>query len=441
MLGDLGRGGGGAPPRRECRGVVELTSDLVVRLIPRQREVTGADDPVVNDARDPRVNPPPLLPQVPVESRRQQRMGEANDAVVALDNARGDRGLERVCRNARPLQERFRRRPECRGERERLARGRGKPGETRADELVERLRHRERLERVDVHVKNADQLQGEERVPTRPLMDAEQCLAGERPLETVVEEPMQRADAERTYRQPLDALRGECALELRRLRSVEKPPSQQHEYTLRNQSSQRKRKRVRRGRVKPLNIVDGNQDRLRLAETVQHVAHRHGERAAIDGITRRLRSKQRDLERAPPRRRQRSQHVVADILEQISQPHVRQASLGLRRPRRKHEKASLACARDGRQPDRRFPDPRLALEYEPGGPLDWTVEERVDRVELLLPPCDVAWHHHFSRQSWQRGAPKSPRRPRPVSVSTSLWPSRSKRVLASRGRSRPTTSS
>jgi hypothetical protein len=187
--------------------------------------VTGTDDRIADDARDPRVNVPPLLPQVPVESRRQQRMGEANDAVVAFDDVCGDRGLERVCRNARPLEERFRRRPERRGERERLARGRGKPGESRADELVERLGHRERLERVGVHVQNAGKLQGEERVPTGPLMDPEQCLAGERPLETVVEEPMQRADAERTYRQPLEALRGERMLQLRRLRSVDEPPS------------------------------------------------------------------------------------------------------------------------------------------------------------------------------------------------------------------------
>jgi hypothetical protein len=37
MLGDLGRGCGRASPGRECRGVVELTSDLGVRLLPRQR--------------------------------------------------------------------------------------------------------------------------------------------------------------------------------------------------------------------------------------------------------------------------------------------------------------------------------------------------------------------------------------------------------------------
>src|SRR3954451_7504926 len=94
MLGDLGRGGGGTSPGRECRGVVELTSDLGGRLIPRQREGTGADDPAAKDARDPRVIAPPLLPQLQVKSRRQQRMGEANDAVVALDDARGDLGLE-----------------------------------------------------------------------------------------------------------------------------------------------------------------------------------------------------------------------------------------------------------------------------------------------------------------------------------------------------------
>ena len=180
-------------------------------------------------ARNASVNAPALLSQVAVENRRQQRVGEANRAVLALDHVRGDRRRERVGRNPRPLQERLRRRPECRGERERVARRRGKSGEPRADELVQRLRNRERLERVDVPVENACQLQREERITARPLVDAEQRLAGERPPEAVVQEPMERADAERSHPQPLDALRIQRLLQPRRLGAIDEPSGEQHE--------------------------------------------------------------------------------------------------------------------------------------------------------------------------------------------------------------------
>ena len=42
----------------------------------------------------------------------------------------------------------------------------------RSDELVQPLRNREGLERVDVHVENACQLQGEERITAGQLVDA-----------------------------------------------------------------------------------------------------------------------------------------------------------------------------------------------------------------------------------------------------------------------------
>ena len=155
-------------------------------------------------------------------------MGEADRAVVALDHVRGDRRLEHACRNARPLKERLRRRPQRRGERERLARGRGQSGESRTHELFERLRNRERLERVDVLVENAGQLQRKERIPARRLVDAEQRLPRERPAESVAKQPMERADAERPNRQPLDSLRTERLLDPRRLPSVDEPPGEQH---------------------------------------------------------------------------------------------------------------------------------------------------------------------------------------------------------------------
>ena len=191
---------------------------------------------------------------------------------------------ERVGVNTCPLQQRLRRSPECRGESECVACHRGKCGEPRADELVQPNRNRKRFERVDVHIKNARQFQREERIPTRSLVDAEQRLAAEVPAEAVVQELMQRADAERSNRQPLDAPRLQRLLQPGRLGASDKPPGEQHENRARGESSQRKRERARRGRVEPLNVVDRKQNRLPLAEQVQHVAYSHAERAVINRI-------------------------------------------------------------------------------------------------------------------------------------------------------------
>jgi hypothetical protein len=62
-------------------------------------------------------------------------------------------------------------------------------------------------------------------------------------------------------------------------------------------------------------------------------------------------------------------------------------------PRQQHAKASLACARDGGEPEGRLPDPGFALEHESGWPLDGTVQERVHGAELLVTPNDLAHHH------------------------------------------------
>jgi hypothetical protein len=85
--------------------VVEDSGDVCVRRVPRQREVSSAEERVFDDSRKASVNTPPLLTQVSVENRRQQRVGEANRPVLALDHLRDERRVERVCRDAGLLQE------------------------------------------------------------------------------------------------------------------------------------------------------------------------------------------------------------------------------------------------------------------------------------------------------------------------------------------------
>ena len=115
----------------------------------------------------------------------------------------------------------------------------------------------------------------------------------------------------------------------------------------------------------------------------------------IDRICRRLRHQQRDLERPPPRRGQRGQHIVEDILEQVAKPDVSETALGLGWTRREDAHTPLARMLDARRPERRLTDPCLTLEHERGPGLR-LVDERMDRGEVALSADD--FQHHPSRR-------------------------------------------
>ena len=160
---------------------------------------------------------------------------------------------------------------------------------------------------------------------------------------------MEGSEAERADMQPSGRAPPDRPLELRRLGPLDATPGKQHED--RDPPSRRS------ANASALDD-DGSshwtsstaiEDRLPFAEQLQHVAHGHRERAVVGDVIRRLLSKQRDLERAPPRRGERRQHVVEDVLEQVAQPGVREVAFGLRRTRCKHAVASV------REPRRRPP--------------------------------------------------------------------------------------
>ena len=165
---------------RERRGVVEHTRDLIVRRVGGQREVTGAVDRVFDHLGDPCVNASPLLAEGAVEDRRDQRVGELDHPVLALDHARRDGRVEHIRGNTRPLEEMLRRRTDGRRQRKRPPGRRRERRNPRPYELVDRLGDRKRSKWIDICRKHAGHLQREEGIPTRPLVDAEQGLTRER---------------------------------------------------------------------------------------------------------------------------------------------------------------------------------------------------------------------------------------------------------------------
>ena len=130
-----------------------------------------------------------------------------------------------------------------------------------------------------------------------------------------------------------------------------------------------------------------------VTEELQHVVHSHDKRSVVDGLVRFLLAQERDLQCPPPRRQQLGQDVIEDVIEEIAQPDVGETPLRLRRPRREHDQVKPARGRDSREPERRFPNPRLALKHEARRPVASTVEEAMDRAELRVAPDDLDCAH------------------------------------------------
>ena len=84
-------------------------------------------------------------------------------------------------------------------------------GQAHANEAVERARDRKRLERVDIAFESAGDLQCEERVPARTLVNPDERLTREGPAQPIAEQAVNGSDTERP---DLDALGRKSGLQL-----------------------------------------------------------------------------------------------------------------------------------------------------------------------------------------------------------------------------------
>ena len=136
--------------------------------------MAGSRDRVVEELTEKSVCRPPLaVRQSPIEGGGEQGMREADLADHALDDVRDQRRLERILGMSRGRQEVDRGHAEGGDERQRAARAFGQRRESSAYQLVQALRDRERLRRVDVHGQRSRELERVERIAARGLVDAE----------------------------------------------------------------------------------------------------------------------------------------------------------------------------------------------------------------------------------------------------------------------------
>ena len=111
------------------------------------------------------------------------------------------------------------------------------------------------------------------------------------------------------------------------------------------------------------------------------------------GLHSRLGQQKRDLERAASQRRQRSCHVVEDRGDQIGKRRRRRARSRPRRfgARERDRSGRFACSTPSSQ-STVLPIPGSPERTSARGPSSASVEERLDRVQLLLPPDDSRRH-------------------------------------------------
>jgi hypothetical protein len=257
LLGEFCRNGGCTAIGRELGGVLERAGDVGVGRVHRERAMTCTDDWVVCDRRQACMNRDPLFLKVVVDAGREQRMRETNRGVLAFDYMRRKRRLMSVSAStparSRSLLDGV---PTAAASASASRVGRGKTASPRAYNLVERLRNRQRLQRIDLVRKRAGDLQREKRVSTRALVDPEERLSGERPAQPVVQEPVQRAGAERSDD---ETPRFQARSSSEGFHAVVEPPRQQEPQIVARESTQRERQCRGRRRIEPLHVVDCNE--------------------------------------------------------------------------------------------------------------------------------------------------------------------------------------
>ncbi len=170
-------------------------------------------------------------------------MREADGLAVALDDPSAERGPQRGCRDAGTPQHGVRRSTERRNQPQCVARAARQAGDPGAEELLDVLRERQGLERIELAVETANELQSVERIAAGPFVDAQERLARNRAAGSTKKKPVQRADAQWPDAQALDDRTPECKLEAVGCCHFATPLCKQHTYSCIVDPPERERQR------------------------------------------------------------------------------------------------------------------------------------------------------------------------------------------------------
>lgn len=315
------------------------------------------------------------------------------------------------------------RHPRRRGEgTTRLGRQRAEAG---IDERLER--HGQpfaRLELQRARLERAPELQGEERVAARQLVQAPHHRTRREEPEPVLDQPLDGAEAQGRQAETLELERA-VQLQRHRLAAAGAPG---HDHADRNvvQPPGREAEHQFGGSVQPLHVVDREYERALGCEPPEHAEQAEGHAVLIRRLPVRVAHEQRHLQGAARPGRHRGDGLRLPA-EKVTERRVREARLRLRRTG--GEASHLPARRAGKRrlPDRGLAGAGFAFDEERAGPVPDGAQEELHPLELLL-SADELRAHNLSRRGYLRvcRGPRAARRSGPP-----RW--RPRRVRRSRG--------
>ena len=327
-------------------------------------------------------------------------MREAKARVVELDDSfprRGVKSLENVGAAAMGGRHQLDGRPSERGGEEHDVPGLGgQSREAAVEQLVQALGHPERATGLGSRARPdelASELEREERISGGRVLHPGELRTRQVEPSPILQQMMKRTQAQRTEHEMGQTIVREGGLELERRGDLRRPTNGRQEADgLIAQPSKGDLQHPGRRRVDPLQIVERDQHGPALGKRSQHVEKREADRAMVRRLNSRLGQQKRDLERAASQRRQRSCHIVEDRGDQIGKGGEGERGLGLDASVHENETRRPLRVIDPVLPEHRLADPRLAGEDERTRAQLGVPEERLDRVQLLLPPDDSRRH-------------------------------------------------
>ena len=222
-------------------------------------------------------------------------------------------------------------------------------------------------------------LEREQGIPERRLVDAAQELPCEAQPEPLGQDPPRSAEAERADLEPSQRPPLERALE-----SSLKTESlgEQEADGLALEAAHDEVECVGGRRIEPLDVVDRDQQRLTGSQGAQRVQEAKRDRVGLGRRALRLGPQKGHHQRSQLRSRQANELLRLNPVEQIDQRGKREPRVGAARPRRQHPPAVHPGELEADLPERGLADSRPAHENECARvPV---LEERVEGGELRL---------------------------------------------------------
>ena len=177
-----------------------------------------------------------------------------------------------------------------------------------------------------------------------------------------------------------------------RRRGIVEASSEQEADRVTVEATDRERDGLRRRRVEPLDVVDGDHDVAIGRQGSQRVQAGNRDRPRVGIRTLRLLAEQRDAKRLALRDRQTGECLVGHRLQDVPETRVRERRLGIGRAGLQHTPRPRQRVLDRRRPEGRLAHSRVSLDE--GDP--WRgrarLEERLDTRQLILSTYDRSRH-------------------------------------------------